>query len=176
MQIDLIRAIEKDIPVVRNLVKFYIYDLSVVMGWDCPESGLFDGCDELPQFWDEPVEEPYRWPSGWTGHPFLVRVNDRMAGFCLVRQTGASSYDIGQFFILRRYARQGVGRYVAHRVFDMFPGDWEVAEMEGNTPAQAFWRSIIGDYTDGDYQECIVNDVLYNIPLAAQKFRSGEGT
>ncbi len=172
MQIDIIKAEEKDMPVVENLVRFYIYDLSAVMGWDCPENGLFGGCDELPQFWGRPVNETYRWPSGWKGFPFLVRVDGKLAGFCLVRQTGESSYDIAQFFILRRYARKGVGKYVAYRMFDMFAGDWEVAEMDGNTPAQAFWHSIINEYTGGDYQERTDRNALYNMRITAQRFRS----
>ncbi len=162
--------------VVENLVTFYIYDLSAVMGWDCPESGRFGGCDELPQFWGLPVPAEYTWPEGWKGYPFIIRVDGKLAGFCLVRQTAESTYDIDQFFVLRRYQRSGIGRHVAGQVFDMFPGNWEVAQMEGNTPAIAFWRSVVFEYMQGRYEELPVSDPIYKIPLIAQRFTSRIGS
>lgn len=172
VHIDIIKATDKDMAAVENLVSAYIYDLSVVMGWDCPESGRFGGCDELPQYWGKPAESQYTWPKGWKGYPFIIRVDDKIAGFCLVRQTGEGSYDIGQFLILRRYGRQGVGRHVAHRVFDMFPGEWEVAQMKGNAPAIGFWRRVIFEYTRGGYTEHRVSDPVFKIPMIAQRFRN----
>ena len=33
------------------------------------------------------------------------------------------------------------------------PGRWEVGQMPRNTPAQAFWRRVIGEYTGGRFVE-----------------------
>lgn len=60
---------------------------------------------------------------------------------------------MAEFFILQKYRRHGPGRQLARRIFDMFPGAWSVSQEEGNPPAQAFWRRIISDYTDGDFHE-----------------------
>ncbi len=51
MDIEVLEATEEDFPVVQNLVRFYIYELSGIMDWECPEDGLFGGCDELPEYW-----------------------------------------------------------------------------------------------------------------------------
>ena len=35
----------------------------------------------------------------------------------------------------------------------MLPGEWLVQQSPENAPAQAFWRRVIGEYTDGDFTE-----------------------
>ena len=35
----------------------------------------------------------------------------------------------------------------------MFPGTWSVGQVERNLPAEAFWRTIISDYTGGRFEE-----------------------
>jgi len=75
------------------------------------------------------------------------------------------THSIGEFFILKKYRRQGVGRVVAHQVFDLFPGRWSVGQIENNCPAQAFWRKVISEYTHGDYQEIWQNDEEWKGPV-----------
>lgn len=35
----------------------------------------------------------------------------------------------------------------------MFRGNWQVLQIKRNYPAQAFWRSVIAEFTDNDYEE-----------------------
>ncbi|MHC4717744.1 MAG: GNAT family N-acetyltransferase [Planctomycetota bacterium] len=156
LSIEIIEAGTSDEHVIRNLVRFYVYDMSEYAGWDCPETGLWGGCDDLPQYWHRPPEDPRdRWPDGWSGFPFVVRVDGRLAGFALVRRIGHDppAYDMGEFFILRRFRRRGVGRHVACRIFDRFGGQWQIRQLPDNTPAVAFWREVIWDYTHGDFED-----------------------
>ena len=60
---------------------------------------------------------------------------------------------VSEFFIMRKYRRRGAGGEAARRMFDLFPGRWEVSEMAANLPAQAFWRKVIGAYTNGRFEE-----------------------
>jgi predicted acetyltransferase len=53
-------------------------------------------------------------------------------------------------------------------MFNLFPGVWEVAEIEENRPAQAFWRKIIHAFTQGDFEEIHKED--WNGPV--QRFSS----
>jgi len=156
MNIDIHEAHGRDEQVIANLVRFYVYDMSDCGGWDCPETGLWGGCDDLPQYWGRPPENARdRWPDGWRGLPFVVRVDGRLAGFALVRQIADDppAFDMGEFFILRRYRRRGVGRHVACRLFDRFPGRWQVRQLPENDPAVAFWREVIWDYTHGEFED-----------------------
>ena len=180
MDVEVMEARDEDLPVVRNLVRFYIYDLSEIMGWDCPEDGLFGGCDDLPQYWGrEPDDPEYKWPPGQVGYAFVVRVDGRLGGFALVRRLGerpAPSYDMGDFFILRRYRRRGVGKRVAHGLFDRFPGKWLVRQMKANHPARAFWRKVIAEYTAGDYSESAEHCERRDMKLVVQRFSSSRGS
>lgn len=57
---------------------------------------------------------------------------------------------------------------VAKKIFDMFPGGWEISQWANNVPAQEFWKKIISEYTDGRYdtfavpEENVVGFTFYN--------------
>lgn len=194
MKIELQSASEADFPVVQNLVRFYIYDMSEIMGWACPESGLFGGCDDLPEYWwtgSTPEELqaisnrlniviPFnvhfeRWSGNCQGHPFMIRVDGELAGFALIKQCdngGTIVFDVGEFFVVRKFRGKGVGKTVAHMLFDMFSGNWQVRQMMAHKPAQAFWRKTISDYTDGHYQETTQHIKEYDIDMLVQSLRS----
>lgn len=53
---------------------------------------------------------------------------------------------------MRNWRRKGIGKYVAHQIFDSFHGEWEVKQEKGNFAAQQFWISAIGDYGTSNYK------------------------
>jgi predicted acetyltransferase len=146
MQIEVIPACKGLHGVMHNLMNLYLYDFTVYTGEDANEEGLFV-YEYLGRYWTEPRR-----------YPFLVRVDGQYAGFVLVRDSvdegqGQVTHNIAEFFVMKKYRRLGVGREVAWRIFDRFPGCWRVGEMEENQPAQAFWRSVISEYTNGQFEE-----------------------
>ena len=145
MNIEIRKAGIQEKPVLRNLTELYRYDSSEFDGEDVGEHGLF-----VYRYFDHYWTEPGR-------HAFLVKVSGRLAGFAMVRaigdDEGETVHSIAEFFIMRKYRRQGIGTTVARRILDMFPGRWRVAEEETNTPAQAFWRKVISRYTLGEFRE-----------------------
>ena len=146
-------------PVIERLLELYIYDYSEFMGWDVDGEGRF-GYRYLDNFWTEDNR-----------FPFLVRVDGIIAGFALVtilEKDGAPETDMSEFFVMRKYRRQGVGRIAAATLFDRFPGQWRVRQILANVPAQAFWRSVIGAYTNGDYGESTTDRHVI------QTFRAGD--
>lgn len=91
-------------------------------------------------------------------HPFIFYVDGKIAGFVLVRRSyneelNDYSYSIAEFFVMKRYRGSGIGKKVALYIFNLFPGLWEVAQMETNKPAQVFWRKVINDFTQGTFEE-----------------------
>lgn len=128
--------------ILRNLLEFYIYDFSEYMGWDVDQHGQF-GYRYLDHYWTEPHR-----------HPFLVRVDGHPAGFALVSISEGRTH-MSEFFILRKYRRQGIGEAVAQEVFARFPGPWHVQELAENESAQRFWRRVIGKATGGSYVEFV---------------------
>ena len=151
MDIEVIEAGREDKTLLENLLQLYEYDFSEIVGSDTGPEGRYEDVS-LDDQWPEP---------GY--HAYIVRVDGQLAGFALVTRrshfTGDTNVtDMEEFFIMRKYRRAGVGREVATRLFDLFPGRWEVREPEPNAGATAFWRRVIGEYTGGRYQDQVVND------------------
>ncbi|MGB6778253.1 MAG: GNAT family N-acetyltransferase [Planococcus citreus] len=133
--------------VLQNLMELYQYDFSEFESADVNENGLY-GYKYLDYYWTIP-----------THLPFLIEVDGNLAGFALVREiasedSSCSSYlKICEFFIMKKYRKEGIGKRAAFHIFDLFQGVWEVAELETNLPAQKFWRKTISEYTNNEYVE-----------------------
>lgn len=141
----------EDKTVLRRLFELYCYDFSEFTGDDLNAHGEYGCVDRLDYYWIEQGR-----------YPLWVKVDDKLAGFVLVRAATASAPDalgettghtIAEFFVMRKYRRRGVGQRTAWQVFDRFPGRWSVDQMAVNQPAIDFWRKVIDAYTGGDYRE-----------------------
>jgi predicted acetyltransferase len=146
MNVELRPAAADDIPILRRLMQLYLYDLASAEGWDISDDGTYGNAARIETFWSEADRGS-----------FLIRADGRLAGFVLMRKgtyfSGDDAREISEFFVLRKYRRREVGRRAAVEVLEAFPGRWEVAAMEWNVEAQAFWRSVIGAYTHGAFDE-----------------------
>ena len=136
-------AMPCDAAVLSNLLELYSHDLSQVFALELGTNGRF-GYEKLPLYWSEPERR----------FPFLIRVGARVAGFVLVtRGSPASddpnSFDIAEFFVLRRYRRSGVGRQAAFLLWNRFAAHWIVRVSEGNKNGLRFWANVIAEYTGG---------------------------
>ena len=145
-------------PILERLMQLYLYDFSEIEGGDLNRKGLFE-YKYLDSYWTE---------SG--RFPFLIYVDDKIAGFVLVSShtylhKKRQARCITEFFVVRKYRRQGVGRTVAFRIFDRFPGKWEVQETKSNLMAQRFWRRIIDEYTQGNFTETILDNKDWRGPI-----------
>jgi predicted acetyltransferase len=144
--VSLERAGPEDVVVLRRLMQLYLYDIGSLDGWDVGPDGLFGNAERIERFWTEPGR-----------HAFLIRADGVLAGFALVRDeawfAGAGTREVSEFFVLRRHRRRGVGERAARRLFDTFPGRWEVVQMVSNAPAQAFWLAVIGRCTGGRFED-----------------------
>jgi predicted acetyltransferase len=160
-------AATEERAVLDNLMQLYVYDWSEVLPLDVGDRGRFA---------DYPLDPYFR--DDWR-HPFLVRVDGKLAGFALVSArswlTGAAGvFDMAEFFVLRRYRRQGVGLAAACAAFDRFRGPWEVRQRDAATQATAFWRRAIAHYTGGRYQEVRWDDAAWTGPV--QTFSSASSS
>lgn len=159
MDIKLEKASINQKSIMRNLLELYNYDFTEYDPDDVDEHGLY-GYKYLDHYWTE--ENRY---------PFLIRVNNNLAGFILVRGMGTNSqnnniYSIAEFFVMRKYRKAGVGKRAAIMVFNMLKGEWKVSQIESNIPAQHFWRNVISEYTNNQFEE--IRETDWNGPI--QKF------
>lgn len=142
-------AVRSDASVLRRLAEFYQYDLLDVWPQQLNEHGEFGSVG---------IESHVRNPRL---HAFLFLADEHPAGFALVSPDvclEGNEHWMAQFFVMRPYRRLGLGRLAATTVFDRIRGRWEVGQMPGNQPALAFWRRVIGDYTQGRFTDCELND------------------
>jgi predicted acetyltransferase len=137
-----------DRPVLSRMLELYQYDLSEV--W--PQ--VLNAHGEYGFAVDRYLRNPRL-----SAYFFLV--DSDYAGFGLVDPDVTfpeNEYWMGQFFVMKRYRRMGVGGAGARFLFDQFRGRWEVGQMPLNLPAQAFWRRTIAGYTGGRYVEHELHD------------------
>nr|MBN2278496.1 GNAT family N-acetyltransferase [candidate division Zixibacteria bacterium] len=145
-------------PILERLLQLYFYDFSEIEGGDVDDQGLFH-YTYLDIYWEE------------TGrYPYLVYVDGRPAGFVLVRchsyfDSPEKTHVMAEFFVMRKYRRRGVGSTMAFRIFDKFPGRWEIAETPHNYEAREFWRHVIGQYTGGRFEEVILENDRWRGPV-----------
>jgi predicted acetyltransferase len=142
----------------RALFELYAYDFSEILELDVQEDGRF-GVPSLDAYGSDPRR-----------HAFLVRVDAKIAGFALVDEQSrltddAGVRDVGEFFVLRRYRRRGIGEQLARGLFDRFPGRWEVRQKAENHAATAFWRRVIGRYTGDRFDEVTWDDARWHGPV-----------
>jgi len=162
MHVEVITAMPEDKLVVERLLQLYEHDNSETIGSDVDPDGLY-----------RLMDPDTIWRPGY--HAFLVRVDGKLAGFAFVTRHQSylgegETYLVDEFFVMRKYRRQGVGEYVARTLFDRFPGRWEVSEVPLNLGGHAFWRRVIGRYTHGRFHEVHVDTSRWRGPV--QSFES----
>ena len=61
-EIELIPATLKDYPVIQNMGRFYVYDMSEYLGkeegWEIPEDGLYE-CIDFKKYWEDKSSFPF---------------------------------------------------------------------------------------------------------------------
>ena len=136
-------ALDADRLPIQRMLELYQHDLSDIWDQDLDSHGDYGYA--LDRYWDT---------EGF--HAFVATVDGRYSGFALVNQDvriGTHGYWMDQFFVLKKYRREGRGQFLAQSVFAALPGRWEVGQMPGNVPAQVFWRQVIGKCTGGQFKE-----------------------
>lgn len=142
--IQIIEATADDKLILRQLLELYGYDFSEFERTDVGPHGFF-GYKYLDHYWTEEDR-----------HPYLIRVSGHLVGFALVNRHGVSEearWCLAEFFVMRKYRRQGVGEFAATHVFDLWPGKWQVSQVASHPASTAFWRKVIDTYTNGQYEE-----------------------
>ena len=132
--LEIIETKIEDKAILRNMLELYLYELSKFEKIDSDPHGQF----KYPHF-DSYWQEKGR-------HPFWAKLKGKLAGFVLVSDhhyTPKTDYVITEFFVMKRYRRQGIGQAMAFNVFDRFRGVWEIRVLLQNTEAILFWRKII---------------------------------
>jgi predicted acetyltransferase len=130
--------------VLRNLFQYYLHDMAEWFEVNTNADGSYS------------YDTSSIWANGYDA--YLAKVGDSLAGFALIGSAEEWLDDIGahdthEFFVIRRFRRNGIGQTMATLVWDERPGQWLVRVLEANAPAVLFWRTAVASYSDGSYAE-----------------------
>lgn len=131
MTVDVFIASLDSKPVVGRLLEFNEYEFSRIDDRPIGPDGRY-GYRYLDNYWD-PKERRF---------PYLLQVDDELAGLALVAERSAVT-SFGEFLVLPKFRRRGVGLEAARLILRRHPGPWEVTQVQGNEAATAFWRRAI---------------------------------
>lgn len=183
--VKLTRATIEDYNLIQNMARFYVYDMSrfcgQMPGWEIPKDGLYECFDFKKYITDDDRDA------------FLVTVSDEIAGFVLLNKrfvgptqealsisNTKNKWNMGEFFILAKFQRHGIGKQVLKQLFKMIPGYWEVTVIPENKPAISFWKNSIKELSEGQFTENTVkvtydstqpNRVVFNFIINVDKER-----
>jgi predicted acetyltransferase len=138
-RVEVVHATPEQEPIVANLLELYAYDFSEFHPMQPGPDGRF-GYKGLSRYWLETDRLP-----------LLLKADGRLAGVVLVkRERGVlgteTVWDVAEFFVLRMFRRQGVGKAAAHEIWRRYPGKWQVRVMESNYSGYRFWEHTIRDF------------------------------
>ena len=140
--IELHAAQRDDFDTLENLMQFYVYDFSEWLPLELGEHGFFNIQPKL-DYWRKPATRA-----------FMIRVGGELAGFVTVDDNthlDGAEYNIGYFFVSRRFRGQGVAKFVVSALLSQFPGQWQIFHIDANPPARRFWAKVMPDLTGNQF-------------------------
>ena len=143
--IRLVAAGEESQSAIERMLVFYDYDLSAFTRERCGVDGDVEPYAYLPRYWSDSDR-----------YPFLIEVDDVVAGFVLIREIdgfAGPGYEMAEFYVVPRFRGRGVGTAAARAAFDLFRGGWRVPQIKANQPAILFWRKVIAKVKHRDHAE-----------------------
>lgn len=150
------RGAPRDREWIEKSYRDYLDDLSPL------NTGIFSATS-LGEIGYSTTDQLARWFGDSSVTPLVIVRGADPVGFAMVARGSASAgrppcdYRMAEFFVSRTFRRRGIGRMAVELVLNRFAGRWEITEYLRNPAAVAFWRRVVANYTQGHYQERVMN-------------------
>ena len=142
---------EEEKEILYNLMQLYTYELSFYedenINFKILDNGLYKISKYVDLYWKEE-----------TRHAYIVKVDGQLAGFALERFNENNMNEIAEFFVIYKYRKIGVGSFMANEIFKRYKGKWEIKTLLKNKPAQNFWRTVVKNARNGNYNEKVTQE------------------
>jgi predicted acetyltransferase len=125
------KIVKSEEEVLLNLWQQYIHDLSEFRTWICPIDGRYR---------DDRLRTYFAYEEHWA---YLIRCQEDVAGFALIRKSEPGTYLLGEFFIQSKFRKLGVGSQAVALLLGDFSGHWQIPFQNENPNAAKFWRRTI---------------------------------
>lgn len=151
MKFEIQEVKEQDKEVIYNLMQLYTYELSFfedeTTDFKLLDSGLYVMSKYVEMYWTSDKR-----------HPYILKCDNELAGFVLARYNEYGKNEIAEFFVLNKYRRSGAGKFMANEMFELYKGPWEVRTLLKNERAQSFWRNVIREFSNDNFEERLIRD------------------
>ena len=80
---------------------------------------------------------------------------NKLLGFAMVNkytQIVQDGHSIAEYMVIPKYRRNKIGKNVAIELFNKYKGNWEVTPSLNSQKAYLFWKNVIEDYTNNNYE------------------------
>ena len=131
---------------------------------------LYDGSQYIDNILNDDCSFDYKWFNNYftdsDRDAYIIKYKNKIAGCVFVNENlkfHKTGKCIAEFLILPSYRRLHLGKKVAYDIFNKYPGEWEVQPMENNPVAYNFWKNIIKEYTNNNYD--VKNDGIEDVFL-----------
>lgn len=136
---------------ILNLMQLYTYELSFfedeTTHFNFLDNGLYLLNEHINSFWEDNKKNPY-----------ILKCNGKIGGFVLVSLNEEGYYEISEFFVLNKYRKMGAGTFMAKEIFNMFHGKWEIRTLLKNERAQDFWRKVVSEVSNDNFEEKLIRN------------------
>jgi len=134
--IKLIKAQDSHKAALKNMFQLYLHDLSeYTMNLDVNADGIFESND-VDTFYEQDALIP-----------MMIEHNETIIGFVLLNMPPYAplgyDYWINDFFILRKFRGQGLGKLVASELFSEYKGKFAMVQLKKNNVAINFWKKVL---------------------------------
>jgi len=148
MQIEIFKVPFDKKHVLQNMLELYLYEMSGEIDdkLELNDDGLY-GDPWLEYYWKEAERYPY-----------LLTIDGKYAGFSLIREIEPKTFYVAEFFVIRKYRKNGVGMTLIKEMFRLHKGKWLINTAINNTTAQSFWRKVAKSASCGNYKEYSIED------------------
>ncbi len=151
MSFEIYDAKENEKEIILNLMQLYTYELSFfedeTTNFQLLDSGLYAMSKYIELYWKEENR-----------HPYILKFNGNLAGFVLERFNEENHNEIAEFFVINKYRKLGAGTFMAKEMFKKYKGKWEIRTLLKNKRAQEFWRKVVKEASNGNYEEHLIRD------------------
>ena len=153
------RAAPADRLWIQSVYRDYLDDLN-------PNTGLFPKLGEVGHREPDLIAH---WFGDANTFPLVILKGSEPVGFARVLRVAATAarpridYRMAEFFVIRARRRLGIGQIAVQLILSRFAGRWEITEQARNAGAVSFWRRVVAAYTQGSYQERIVNGEVHQV-------------
>lgn len=146
---------DDNLSVYLNLAQCYEAEFSALTGKRADAEGLFALDTQLCE----------------TTKGFLLIIDESPAALAAIALKENSCYEVCEFYVVPSFRNSSTGMHFAHRLWKMFPGEWEIKQIAGANGASEFWRKSIRAFGQIEYEEDSYEDSYWG-NMTRQRFKN----